>query len=88
MLFAALLVGLLTAYYFGVRLGVMAAGATAGLFLCAAVIPGLTILVYLAVGVGVAGICLVGPRSGARRPAPWLALGWLRRRGADLWRKL
>jgi hypothetical protein len=62
MLIAALLVGLLTAYYFGVRQGMAAAGATAVLFLVAMVAPHLAIFAYGAVGVGVGVLCIVGPK--------------------------
>jgi hypothetical protein len=62
MLIAALLVGLLTTYYFGVRPGMAAAGATAGLFLVAAVVPHLAIFAYGAIGVGVGVVCIVGPK--------------------------
>jgi hypothetical protein len=62
MLIAALLVGLLTAYYFGLRPGMAAAGATAGLFLVAMVAPHLAIFAYGAVGVGVGVVCIVGPK--------------------------
>lgn len=62
MLIAAALVGLLTAYYFGVRPGMMAAGVTAALFLVATVVPNLAIFAYGAVGVGVGAVCMVGPK--------------------------
>ena len=62
MLIAAALVGLLTAYYFGLRPGMAAAGATAALFLLAMVAPHLAIFAYGAVGVGVGVVCVVGPR--------------------------
>jgi hypothetical protein len=62
MLIAALLVGLLTTYYFGLRPGMAAAGTTAGLFLVAAVAPHLAIFAYGAVGVGVGVVCIVGPK--------------------------
>ena len=62
MLIAALAVGLLTAYYFGVRPGMVAAGATAVLFLLAMVAPGLTLVAYGAVAVGVFGLLWAGPR--------------------------
>jgi hypothetical protein len=61
MLIAAILVGLLTAYYLGVRAGGVAAAATAGLCLLAALFPPLKLIAYALVGVGVAGVCLVGP---------------------------
>ena len=62
MLIAAALVGLLTAYYFGLRHGMVAAGATAALFLVAAVAPNLAIFAYGVVGVGVGVVCIVGPK--------------------------
>ena len=62
MLIAAALVGLLTAYYFGLRPGMVAAGATAALFLVAMVAPHLAIFAYGAVGVGVGAVCVVGPK--------------------------
>ncbi len=62
MFIAALLVGLLVAYYFGVRPGMIAAGATAGLFLLAAVMPGAAAYAYVVVCAGVAGVIWLGPR--------------------------
>jgi hypothetical protein len=62
MLIAALLVGLLATYYFGLRPGMVAAGATAALFVVAAVAPGLAIFAYGAVGVGVGALCVLGPK--------------------------
>ncbi|HLU68262.1 MAG TPA: hypothetical protein VKZ63_18390 [Kofleriaceae bacterium] len=60
MLIAALLVGLLTAYYFGLRPGMIAAGVTAALFLLAMVAPPLAPWAYVAVGLGVAGVLTAG----------------------------
>jgi hypothetical protein len=62
MFIAALVVGLLVAYYFGLRPGLVAAGATAGLFLVAAVMPVVAIYAYVLVGAGVAGVVLLGPK--------------------------
>ena len=62
MLIAAALVGLLTAYYFGLRPGMVAAGVTAALFLVATMAPNLAIFAYGAVGVGVGALCIVGPK--------------------------
>ena len=62
MFIAALVVGLLVAYYFGLRPGLVAAGATAGLFLVAAVMPVVAIYAYVVVGAGVAGVVLLGPK--------------------------
>ncbi len=61
MLIAAILVGLLTAYYLGVRAGGIAAASAAGLFLIAAFFPPLKLIAYALVGIGVAGVCIVGP---------------------------
>lgn len=62
MFLASLLIGLLTAYYFGLKAGGTAAGVALGLFLAAAVVPGATILVYGLVALGVAAVCVIGPR--------------------------
>jgi hypothetical protein len=62
MFIAALLVGVLVAYYFGLRPGLFAAAATAGLFLAAAVMPVVAIYAYVLVGAGVAGVVLLGPK--------------------------
>ena len=69
MLIAAALVGLLTAYYFGLRHGMVAAGATAALFLVAAVVPNIAIFAYAAVGVGVGVVCILGPKLRKGTPA-------------------
>jgi|SRR5690349_9302051 len=61
MLIAALAVGLVTAYYFGVRPGMFAAGATVALCLVA-LVPGLALYAYGAMAVGVFGLLWAGPR--------------------------
>jgi hypothetical protein len=63
MILAALFIGLLTAYYFGIRAGSAAAGVTLGLFLLAAIAPGAKLLVYGLVAAAVVGIFVVGPRT-------------------------
>jgi hypothetical protein len=62
MFLAALVVGLLVAYYFGVRPGMIAGGATAALFLLAVVVPPVATYAYLVVCAGVAGVVLLGPK--------------------------
>ena len=81
MLIAALLVGGLTAFYFGVRPGVIAAGVALVAFLAAAIIPGAAIVAYLAVGAGVGGVLLIGPKRAdpthAARATRLARRGWL-----------
>jgi len=62
MLIAALVIGLLTAYYFGLKPGGYAAAAAAALFAIAALIPGLAIPIYLVVAIGLIGLFSFGPR--------------------------
>jgi len=62
MFIAALLVGLLVAYYFGVRPAAIAAGATSALFLVAVILPSLAVYAYVLVGAGVVGIMWLGPK--------------------------
>jgi hypothetical protein len=68
MIVAALIVGLLVAYYFGVRAGIYGAAAAGGAFLVAAVVPPLALVAYLAVGAGVLLVCLAGPKLGHPPP--------------------
>ena len=71
MLLAALVVGALAAYAYGLRAGAWAAGATLALFVLAAMFPPATWPVYAAVGVGVAATSNAaakrGPHAQARR---------------------
>ena len=64
MLIAAAVIGLMTAYYFGVRLGTYAAVGAALAFVCALVVPGVKWPLYGLVGVFVLGITVLGPRFG------------------------
>lgn len=86
MLIAALIVGLLTAYYLGLRAGVTAAAVTAGAFLVAAVVPRLATLAYLTVGIGVAAVCLIGPTR-PRPPSSRRAILWIRHTLGKYWKK-
>jgi hypothetical protein len=64
MILAALVCGLLTAYYFGVRPGAAAAVGAFALFLIGAMFPPLHLLSYFAVGGGIVAVTALG----ARRP--------------------
>ncbi len=64
MFIAALLVGGLTAFYFGIRPGAVAAGASLLAFLAAAIVPALALWAYVAVGTGVVGVLAIGPKRG------------------------
>ena len=78
MLIAALVIGLLTAYYFGLKPGGYAALGAAALFAIAAISPGLAVPIYLVVSVALIGILFFGPRT--QRPGHRAdLLRWLRR---------
>ena len=62
MLIAALVIGLLTAYYFGLKPAGYAAAGAAALFALAALIPSLSIPIYLVVAIGLIGLLFFGPR--------------------------
>lgn len=59
---AAIIVGALTAWYLGLRLGVILAVVTAGALLLAAVIPGMSITVYALVLAWSAALYFFGPK--------------------------
>lgn len=66
MILAALVIGALTAYYFGLRKGAIAAVASAVLFVYALFVPSQAMWVYGGVAAAVGGLLLVGPRMPGR----------------------
>ena len=62
MFIGAILIGLLTAYYFGIKHGIVAAATSAVLFIIADIVPGTTLIIYGTVAVFIAGVALLGPR--------------------------
>ncbi len=86
MLIAALVCGLVTAYYFGLRPGVAAAIVAFALFLAGAWIPGLGLISYVAVGGGLAGVYAVGSRR-PRDPTIARALHAGKRLAGRAWKK-
>lgn len=87
MLIAAVVIGLVTAYYFGLRSGGIAAAVAGGLFLAALVMPGRALTIYALVGVGLVVVLALGPRYG-RPGAKANLLKLVRRTVGQLWRKL
>lgn len=79
MLIAAALVGALTAYYFGLRAGAVAAGLAVALFVAALAMPGKALYLYGAVAVGVVGVLVVGPRIPGREKSRQDLLGQAQR---------
>jgi hypothetical protein len=65
-LISALVIGLVTAYYFGFRVGGIAAAVAGLLFLAAFVMPGRALAIYGLVGVGFFGVLVAGPRYGRK----------------------
>jgi hypothetical protein len=86
MLVAAAVVGLITAYYLGLRAGMYAAIAAGLLFLAAMLVPAMSTIAYAIVAVGLIGVLVIGPRrerpSDSRR-----VFGWLKKRVTSLWKK-
>ncbi len=67
-LITAVIIGLLTAYYFGVRMGAFAAVGSAVLLVAALVLPGFSWQLYGLLAVFVVGVCLAGPKLGKSMP--------------------
>jgi hypothetical protein len=95
MIIAALFVGVLTAYWFGLRAGAYAATATFVLCAAALFLPKYALPIYLVIAAGVVAVCVIGPRR-KRPPDAVLATRWVRRtigqvvtlaRGASLFAK-
>jgi len=59
---AAIIVGALTAWYLGLRLGVIIAVVTAGALLVASIIPGMSLTVYALVLAWSAALYFFGPK--------------------------
>jgi hypothetical protein len=85
MLFASLLVGLITYYYFGQRPGVIAAVAAGVLFVVAAIVPGAKLVAYAIVGAGLVGVCLVGAKRGPAVAIRPQAILFKTKRTVDRW---
>lgn len=86
----ALIVGALTAWYLGVRAGVIAAIVTAAAMLAATFIPGATLVVYALVIAWSAAVYFLGSKITERTKGPgWLgamsgqATDWVKK----LWKK-
>jgi hypothetical protein len=79
MLIAALLLGALTAYYFGLRPGLYAAAATAALCMLAMFKPGWSLPIYGALAISAVAVIVIGPRR-KRPPDVVLAVRWARQR--------
>lgn len=67
MILGALVIGAITAYYFGVRAGAFAAVGAAGLFVMGIVMPSKLLWSYGFVGAFVVGVLLIGPRLPGRQ---------------------
>src|SRR4029079_19105922 len=83
---SALIVGALTAWYLGVRAGVVAAGITAVALLAAMVVPGMTLAVYALVLAWCGALYFLGAKLGKTPARPsWLgqvpgqATSWVRK---------
>jgi hypothetical protein len=90
-LLLALVVFGVTAWFFGVRLGGIAAGISAATIIAAQVIPGTAVAIYALHVLWVGGLAYLGPKLAKLRKPPPRA-GWrgdanrLLRRGLALWK--
>ena len=87
MVLAALILGALTAYYFGLRTGAAVAVATFALCVVALFVPRLAIPIYVAVAVGLFAVWQIG----ARRQQPtdaMLAVRFVQHAARRAWSKL
>ena len=72
---AGVVVGLLTAWYLGLRAGVIAAVATVAALIASAFVPGLTLAVYALVLAWCAALYFLGAKISAKKPGPGNILG-------------
>jgi len=68
----ALIVGALTAWYLGLRAGVIAAVATAVALIVATFVPGLSLAVYALVLAWSAALYFLGAKISSSKPGSWL----------------
>ena len=66
----ALIVGALTAWYLGLRAGIIAAGLTAGAMLVAQFVPGMSLVVYALVIAWSAAVYFLGAKITKRANGP------------------
>ncbi len=66
MILGALVIGAITAYYFGMRAGAFAAVGAAGLFVMGILMPSKLLYTYGFVAAFVVGVLLIGPRLPGR----------------------
>ncbi len=78
MILATLVVGAVTAYWFGLRIGLWAAVATFVLCFVALFVPSYAHFIYLGLAAGVVGVFYVGSRR-PRPPDAVLVTRWTRR---------
>ena len=90
MLVGALFIGLLTAYYFGVKPGIVAAAVSALLFIAAAIVPGAALGAYALIALFVIAVCVMGPRQGARQAeeSKNVVRRWGKRVMGEIWRRM
>ena len=69
----ALIVGALTAWYLGIRAGIIAAAATAVALLISTVVPGMTLAVYALVLAWCAALYFLGAKLAKEKPGGWLS---------------
>lgn len=67
MILAALVIGAISAYYFGLRIGAIAAIASAGLFVVGIVMPSKLLWAYGLVAAYTLGVLVLGPRMPGRQ---------------------
>lgn len=68
MILAAIVIGLITAYYLGLKAGGIAAAGSMLLFVIAQVVPGATMWAYAIVAVGLLALFAFGPKLQKRSP--------------------
>lgn len=87
MLLAVLFVGVLTAYYFGLRAGAWAAAATLALCLVGLFVPRFALPIQVVLAVGVVAIWRIGSKR-PRPPDAVLAVRYVRGLAGRAWAKL
>lgn len=87
MILAAVVIGVLAAYFFGVKFGVYAAGAAALLLLFAFFVPQYSLPAYAILVLGITAIFVVGSRL-ERHQQNKNTVKWAKKVAARLWRKL